>query len=172
MLSILTENFFQQVPVRKVHFKCDCNNDFAKLTFEPENRTHLGKITLEVMKEVSTQVSTLRSRYIVENSDGRRFGDFSVDICKWVSNKRVNFMVSFFKQYMEKAYHLEWLKCPIQKGLFILAETREQITNVDIIPKYLPSYSKDNFTIQMIFTTKVNKKTVIVCNQTEILEFF
>lgn len=81
-------------------------------------------------------------------------------------------MVAYFKQYIEKAYNLQSFKCPIKAGLFILAEAREQVTSTDIVPAFLPSRFKDNFTIQTIFTTTVNKKSVILCNQTEILEFF
>lgn len=141
-----------------MYYKCDCNHDFVRLTSDPENRTHLGRVSLEVMQEIKK----FRKRAIVENSERRRFFDLTVDGCNWISNIKIQFVAEYFKRYIEKSYNLALFKCPVKKGLYILAETREQITSTDILPKFLPSRFKDNFTIQSIFTTTVNRITFAI----------
>lgn len=157
---------FKKIQVRRTSYHGELNKEFVKVTFEPYNDTHLGAIYLEVYKEITNGFV----RAIVKKPD-RKYIDSTVDVCKWLTNPRINFLITIFENYVKKHSNPELFKCPLKKGNYTVIGTREIVNNPDsYIPTFIPMIGKISVTVMA--KTLVNKKFVSLCNVTETFEFY
>lgn len=142
------------------------NEEFVKATFEPHNDTHLGAIYLEVYKDLKNGIF----RGIVKAPD-RKYVDSTINVCKWLKNPRINFLIYVFENYIKKFCNPERIKCPLKKGKYVLIGTREMITNPEsFLPTFIPRVGQITVTVRA--RTLIEKKSVSLGNVTETFDFY
>lgn len=139
-----------------------------KWTADPRNATHLGKITTELF----IVVPELLLRCVLSNSD-RIFVDTTVNVCKWIDNKRGGFIIHFFNTFIRDFYNKDLLKCEIAKGAYLVRPARPNIQlTADVLPAFIPFSSKviSWFNVTYVFKSKSRKSIQVMGTVTEIYD--
>lgn len=119
-------------------------------SFDPENDTHLGQVSVEFFEDLQA----ISMQFVVK-TDSQKLIDQTINFCKWMDNRKQNYLINLITKYYDK-YNQLLLKCPIKKGFYIAAEAREKITSAEgFWPSFIPI--KGNITVLKIVKAKVNK---------------
>jgi Protein of unknown function (DUF1091) len=152
--------------MRPVNYSFQQNSDLINVTFFPSNDTHLGEVRIEILKDLISMTAQ-----VIFETPERRFIDHTTNICKWLKNRRGNFMVNGFMNYFDKHYDLGWFQCPIKKGSYLLAKPREIEMKTDgIIPSIVPL--KGNITFTMNIKAIIGKKIYSLVRANEVIQFY
>lgn len=154
------------VRIRKLDFEYKLNPEYWNMTFESENLTHIGAITLTIHKPIQELIM-----HLTVDSSNQKFVDYEFDVCKWSSKIQINLMINYFTKYIEEFYNPELLRCPIRPGRYEMAAPRPKISNPAGIAVSLISIS-GNITVTAQTKTIVNGEIVQLGNTTETLEFY
>lgn len=109
-------------------------------------------------------------RFKVFNSE-RTFVEMKFDVCKFFTNPRGQFLINQLKNYYVKHYNPKFMTCPIKKGSYMVAGSREVVQDVnDVIPLFVEK--RGNITISTAAYTKVGKKMMKIGTVSEMFEFY
>ena len=111
-------------------------------------------------------------RGILRSSE-RTYIDQTINVCTWINNRKASFVISFFKQFLEKHVNPDLLKCPVKKGKYLLLDSRKKPASSDDfggLPLFVPAKGLFNFTIS--FKTKIRKQTKLVFKWSQNFELF
>lgn len=165
LMKIFTYKFFDKASGEVVYFKASYNEKYLRLNFDPKNETHLGKISAEIIQDLSF----LTAQFKVDVSK-QKYIDLTVDFCQWLQNRRINYLINVFKNYFDKFVDPKLLKCPIKKGFYIAATARKIQKNLEtFVPSFIPL--KGNLTLTVIMKAKVDKKLQHLCSVIEVYHF-
>lgn len=157
---------FSQIAIRQVFVKNEVNERLVKISYDPENETHFGQVSVEFFEDLKAIIV----QAVVKTDSNKLLLDQTINFCKWMDNRKQSYLINFFKKYYEK-YNPLLLKCPIKKGFYIAAGPRERITNAEsFLPSFLPL--KGNITVLKIIKAKVEKMVQHVIRATNIYELF
>ena len=112
-------------------------------------QTYCGRSYVEFYEDIP--MVTIQA---IAKTESRKLLDQTLNFCKWMENRKTNYLISLFKNRYE-AYNPKLLRCPIKKGFYIAAEPRQKITNAE---GFVPSFmlTKGNITVVKIIKGKVN----------------
>lgn len=144
--------------------KVNVNKNLMAVDFGTFNETYNGAITVEFFQDLPVFVANIK----FEN-EAAKIIDFRVNICK-ITDNRVNFVSSFFKNFYEKFYDPKFFTCPIKKGRFVAVQPKPRQFEVSkLIPSFL-SFS-GNVTLTLNLQSRIAKKTVDLYTSVELVEF-
>lgn len=120
--------------------------------------------------EVFQDITNLKFQISAETPE-RVLYDQSIDFCKWRMNPRINFFISAFEA-MTKIYNQDLLKCPVKKGIYVFAETRLQMKEIERnrMPLFVPITG--NITVKKTVYTKVGRIMEKVFNDSEVIQIY
>lgn len=151
---------------RKLDFAYKLNPEYWNMTFESENLTHIGAMTLTIHKPIQELLM-----HLTVDSSNQKFVDYEFDVCQWSSKIQINFMINYFTKYIEEFYNPELLRCPIRPGRYEMAAPKPRISDPAGIAVSLISIS-GNITVTAQTKTIVDGEIVQLGNTTETLEFY
>lgn len=136
------------------------------VTYERGNETHYGRIVIDVLQVWPLMIV----RYVVETPE-RKIIDQTVIFCDWVKKPKVNYIINYFKNYLQKYFNPKIFNCPIEPGKFILAEMRQKVDNLtSMFSPLIPSNGQFSTTLTM--KVKKDKKVFQISKMKETFEFF
>jgi Protein of unknown function (DUF1091) len=152
--------------MRTVDYKFQQNSDLINVTFIPLNDTHHGEVRIIILKDL-----TSINLQVVFETPEQKFIDHTTNVCKWLKNRRGNFMVNAFMNYFDKHYNLGWFQCPLKKGSYLLAKPRENEMKADgIMPSIVPL--EGNITFTMNIKAIIGKKIYSLVRTVEVIQFY
>lgn len=171
LVILMTKNIFcqvceacldsnQQFYIQQVYIKADVNEELMKIIFEPNNETHFGVMSAEFFQDL-----TMLSVQFLVSTTKKKYVDQTLNLCKWMENKRTNYLINFFKNYLEKSFNPKLFNCPIKKGFYIVAKAREKPNPENFVPSFIPM--KGNVTIVIIYMTRLAKQMQPLLRLTE-----
>lgn len=151
--------------MRKTYGRVEDNQEICKMHQENETATREGQLSIDLFKDLPV----LRVQFLVESPE-RTLLDHTTNLCKWVDNQKGTFLISFFKNYVEKHFNSEVFHCPIKKGFLIIAKDRDKTVDASFLPSFIPMRGLVNVTIRV--KTIIRKRSISLYNSTETYEFY
>jgi hypothetical protein len=138
------------------------------VSYDKDNATHIGKSLIEFYQDIP-----LLFLYIKLFTGERAYINERVKYCQFLNQRKVNGIVNYFSNIVDKFYCKDLLTCPIKKGIYNYTFGRERLVDpTKTVPLFIPY--KGNVTLRIEFKVKLGNSTKLIsmANDTHVFEFY
>lgn len=141
------------------------NERFVNVTYDQKNDTHYGLVAIDVFQPLSQ----IRLNFYVKVADTQEIAvDHTINLCSLQRERRSNIFVKLFFDANERTYDFSVIKCPLDKGFYVLRKVGPRAKKGFQLPTFIPLNVKANF--KLTLKSKVNGKVEIIYSSDQTLE--
>lgn len=108
--------------------------------------------------------------HVTVESPTQIFFKQTINLCAWMEDPLTVYFAAIFGTFFEKRYDPKLVICPVEKGVYVVAEPGEYLTNIEsFLPAFIPM--RGNLTARSKLETKIASRVEPVITITESIAF-